>query len=177
MIDGTATATGLPAGEFDVVMMRHVLFHLGAAIPDAVAHAASLLRPGASLYLVDTSADRTREGTSGFDPDAVDLGERYIAFQRERGCDVTVGSRLSQIITDAGLELVFEETTYNMIPGQVLASGAGPMVAAIPAMLAAGVATDQDVERWRAGIARTAAIPGLTMSIPQFIAVGKRRNS
>jgi ubiquinone/menaquinone biosynthesis C-methylase UbiE len=173
VIDGTATATGLPAGDFDVVMVRHVLHHLGSAVSEAVAHAASLLRPGGSLYLVDTPADMIREGTADFDPDAVDFGEAYLAFQRQRGSDVTVGLRLGQLITDAGLGVVSEVTTDSVVPGHLLASH-GPMVEAIPAMLAAGAATDADAVRWRAGLARTAATPGVTLSVRQFIAVGKR---
>jgi len=173
VIDGTATATGLPAGAFDVVMVRHVLHHLGSAVPDAVGHAASLLRPGGCLYLVDTPADLIREGAPGFDPDAVDFGAAYVAFQRQRGSDVTVGLRLGQLITDAGLDVVSEATTDSVVPGHLLASH-GPMVEAIPAMLAAGAATEADVARWRAGLARTAATPGVTLSVRQFGAVGRR---
>jgi ubiquinone/menaquinone biosynthesis C-methylase UbiE len=173
VIDGTAIATGLPADNFDVVMVRHVLHHLGSAVPDAVAHAASLLRCGGCVYLVDTPADLIREGTAGFDPDAVDFGEAYVAFQRQRGSDVTVGLRLGQLITDAGLDVVSEVTTDSVVPGHLLASH-GPMLEAIPAMLAAGAATEVDVARWRAGLARTAAAPGVTLSVRQFIAVGRR---
>jgi SAM-dependent methyltransferase len=172
VIDGTATAPGLTADDFDVVMVRHVLHHLGSAVPDAVAHAASLLRPGGCLYLVDTPADLIRDGAAGFDPDAVEFGEAYVAFQRQRGSDVTVGLRLGQLITDAGLDVVSEVTTDSVVPGHLLASH-GPMVEAIPAMLAAGAATDADVARWRAGLARTAATPGVTLSVRQFIAVGR----
>ncbi len=173
VIDGTATATGLPEGDFDVVMVRHVLHHLGSAVPEAVAHAASLLRPGGCLYLVDTPAGQIREGAAGFDPDAIDFGEAYVAFQRQRGSDVTVGLRLGQLIADAGLDRVLEETIDSVVPGHLLASH-GPMVEAIPAMLAAGAATDADVARWRAGLARTAATPGVTLSVAQFIVVGRR---
>jgi ubiquinone/menaquinone biosynthesis C-methylase UbiE len=172
VIDGTATATGLPAADFDVVMVRHVLHHLGSAVPEAVSHAASLLRPGGRLYLVDTPADQIREGTAGFDPDAVEFGEAYLAFQRQRGSDVTVGLRLGQLLTDAGLDVVCVVTTDSVVPGHLLASH-GPMVEAIPAMLAAGAATDADVARWRAGLARTAATPWATLSVRQFIAVGR----
>ena len=173
VIDGTSTATGLPAGEFDVVMIRHVLHHLGSAVPDAVAHAASLLRRGGCLYLVDTPAGLIREGAAGFDPDAIDFGEAYVAFQLRRGSDVTVGLRLGHLLADAGLDLVLEEATDSVVPGHLLASH-GPMVEAIPAMLAAGAATAANVARWRAGLARTAATPGVTLSVPQFIAVGRR---
>src|ERR1019366_6475166 len=97
----------------------------------------------------------------------------YVAFQRQRGSDVTVGLRLGQLIADAGLDRVLEETIDSVVPGHLLASH-GPMVEAIPAMLAAGAATDADVARWRAGLARTAATPGVTLSVAQFIVVGRR---
>ena len=76
-------------------------------------------------------------------------------------------------LADAGLGVVSEVTTDSVVPGHLLASH-GPMVEAIPAMLAAGAATDADAVRWRAGLARTAATPGVTLSIRQFIAVGRR---
>lgn len=50
---GTATASGLEPGTFDVVVMRHVLAHNGGREQEIVDHLASLLKPGGCLYLVD----------------------------------------------------------------------------------------------------------------------------
>ena len=173
VIDGHGTATGLPAGAFDAVMVRHVLFHTGSAAPDVVRHCASLLRDGGHLYLVDTDAEAIRVSLADPDPDAVELRARYREFQRSRGCDIGIGPRLGSLLLDAGLEITERAAWFNIIPGELLALG-GPLVAAIPAMIAAGAATADDEARWRAGVQRMAAAPGAAMFMPLFVAVGRK---
>ncbi len=173
VVNGTATATGLPQAGFDAVMIRHVLFHLGSNAPAALRHCASLLRPDGHMYLVDVDLRERGLLTSGVDADVEELSERYLKFQEDRGCDVTIGSRLDQLLEDAGLEVIEKETLSTVVPGERLVSG-GPMGAAIPVMIDAGVATAADEERWRAGLSRFASRPGASVTVSVDVAVGRR---
>ena len=147
---GDATATGLDAASVDVVMMRHVLAHNGGREQAIVDHLATLLRPGGCLYLVDVDgrAMRTRPPM----PDLEDLSDRYWGFQAGRGNDVAVGLRLGELVTEAGLELVEHRGWYDIFvapPGL-----RPPSWAARDAMVAAGHATQADVDRWSAAFER-----------------------
>ena len=173
VIEGTGSMTGLPESSYDAVMIRHVLFHLGTGAPAVVRHCAGLLRPGGHLYLVDTDAEAMALGMADPDPDALELRNRYREFQRNRGCDVSIGPRLGPLLLDVGLEITERAAWYNVIPAAVFSTG-GPLAAAIPAMLDAGIASPRDVERWRAGLKRVAAAPGAVLFAPHFVAVGRR---
>lgn len=173
VLAGTGTASTLSEGRFDTVMVRHVLFHVGAAAPAVVRHCASLLRPGGHLYLVDTHADAICLALTEPESDVADLAARYREFQHGRGCDVGIGPRLGPLLLSVGLELTERVAYYQVVPGELLRMG-GPLVAAIPAMMAAGAATVDDEERWRAGLRRVASIPGAALFVPLFIAVGGR---
>jgi len=173
VIEGTGAATGLEPASFDVVMIRHVLFHAGAGAPDILRHCATLLRPGGHLYVVDTDATASRLGIPDPDPDAFELWNLYWQFQADRGCNITIGPLLGPMLVDAGLEIADRAGWYNVVPGEVLMLG-GPIVAAIPALRAAGRATDDDEARWRAGIQRVAATPGAAVFTSLFVAVGRK---
>src|SRR5206468_12871357 len=57
---GDAYESGVDHGSVDVVMIRHVLAHNGGLEEEMVAHAASLVRPGGSVYLVDADLTAMR---------------------------------------------------------------------------------------------------------------------
>ena len=78
-----ATATGLEPGSADVVMLRHVLAHIGGHEQAIVDHLATLIRPGGSVYLVD--GDQSGFRILDIDPDLDDLMARYVQFHRNRG--------------------------------------------------------------------------------------------
>ncbi|MDX5564987.1 methyltransferase domain-containing protein [Streptomyces sp. ID05-04B] len=61
---GFADATELPAGTFDLVMLRHVLAHNGGREQAIVDHLATLVRPGGVVYLADVDMDATDLGGS-----------------------------------------------------------------------------------------------------------------
>ncbi len=63
--------------------------------------------------------------------------------------------------------------TYNIGSGERLAAG-GPFGAAIPAMVAAGVATAEDEERWREGLRNLAGTANAAVFMTVFVAVGHR---
>jgi SAM-dependent methyltransferase len=140
-----AEATGLAAGSFDVVMLRHVLAHNGGREQAIVDHLAALARPDGIVYVVDV--DLTATKLYPVPADLVDLGERYVRFHRQLGNNPEIGLGLRQLLTTAGLEMVDYTGRYAIIPGEP--GMRPPSWAARDAMMAAGLADQQDVERWR----------------------------
>ncbi|HYO34653.1 MAG TPA: methyltransferase domain-containing protein [Geodermatophilus sp.] len=169
LLAGTATDTGIPPRSVDVVVMRHVLAHNGPDEQRIVDHLAGLVRPGGSVYLVDVdgTAFRVLDG----DPDLEDLDDAYQELHRRRGNDLRTGLRLAQLLTRAGLPVVLHEGRYTIArppPGV-----RPPSWAARDALVAEGLATDDDVRRWAAAFARTdAAAERPTYFAPVFVALG-----
>ena len=169
--EGRADATGLEAGSLDVVMLRHVLAHNGGAEDVIVAHLATLLRPGGCLYLVDADLTAIRVIPEAEHPDLVELQERYLAFRAASGDDNTAGLRLAERVVRAGLELVEFRGRYvirGVSPGL-----RSPAWAAREAMVAAGMATAEDLRRWDRAFQATARRPA-TFFAPMFTAIGRR---
>jgi SAM-dependent methyltransferase len=173
VVDGTGTASGLDEGVWDAVMVRHVLFHVGAQASDLVAHAAALVRPGGHVYLVDTDL-----GAARLEPDdegAFEIFRRYDAFQRARGNDPGIGPRLHVLLAGAGLVVTAVDASFAVIPAQVLAaSGGGAATAAQHAMMAAGALTEDEVEHFARAREVAFANPLAQAFLPQFVAVGRR---
>lgn len=172
VVEGDGTATTLDPGTYDVVMIRHVLFHVGDAVHAFLEHAASLLRPGGHLYVVDVDATALR--ASVVDADYEEQALRYLEFQRTRGNNVDIGPHLGPLVAGAGLALVEHEGLVQKVPGQFLATGGGPMVAARREMVAAGTMTEADFPRYDAALQRVAALPHAAIFFPNYIAVGRR---
>lgn len=168
---GAADDTGLDRGAWDVVVMRHVLAHNGGREQAIVQHLASLVRPGGCVYLVDVEMTAVRMLNA--EPDAVDLQQRYIEFHQAKGNDPQVGLRLGMLLAGAGLEVVQHSGSYTVLsapPGM-----RPPSWAARDAMVAAGQATEQDVQRWEAALARSDAAPERPLLfMPTFSATGRR---
>ena len=171
VVAGVGTATTLEAGTYDVVMIRHVLFHVGDAVQAVLDHAVTLLRPGGHLYTVDV--DLTARRLSVDDADFDEQAQRYVDFQRNRGNNVDIGPRLGPLLAGAGLELQEHEGFVQNVPGALLASG-GPMVAARHEMLAAGVITADDARRYDAAAERVATTPHAMLFISEYRAVGRK---
>jgi SAM-dependent methyltransferase len=167
---GRAERTGLPAGGFDVVMLRHVLAHNGGHEPEIVAHLASLLRPGGTLYLADTFAP----GIAAVPdlPVLTEINERYRAFHAARGNDLRPGPQLAGWLRGAGLEVLDFRGRYQIIPAP---PGLRPPAwAARDAMLAAGIVTTADLDRWDRAITDLDAAPARpTLFMPLFTAIGR----
>jgi SAM-dependent methyltransferase len=170
---GRAEETGLAAGSLDVVMLRHVLAHNGGAEDTIVAHLAALLRPGGCLYLVDADLTAIRVIPEAEHPDLVDLQERYLAFRAARGDDNAAGLRLAERLVRAGLELVEFHGRY--VIREVSPRLRSPAWAAREAMVAAGMATAEDLRRWDQAFEATARRPP-TFFAPMLTAIGRRPN-
>ncbi|MDQ2790005.1 MAG: hypothetical protein DLM60_13150 [Pseudonocardiales bacterium] len=169
---GQAEATGLPAGAYDVAMLRHVLAHNGGHEQAIVDHLATLVRSGGCVYLVDVEATMTRIRPPV--PELTELRERYFAFHTAQGNDMQVGLRLAELLRTAGLDVLEHRGRIQMItpqPGQ-----RGPAWAARESMVAAGFATTEDLLRW--GKAYTERDTGQcqpTYFLVRFVAIGRRR--
>lgn len=172
VVAGVGTATGLEPGTYDVVMIRHVLFHVADAAQTVIEHAVTLLRPGGHLYTVD--ADLTAYRLSIEDADVDEQAQRYVDFQRKRGNNVDIGPRLGPLLAAAGLELREHEGVIQKLPGEFLATGGGPMVAARREMLADGTITEDDARRYDDALERLAAIPHAAIFLPAYLAVGRK---
>jgi ubiquinone/menaquinone biosynthesis C-methylase UbiE len=166
---GKADDTGLPPGEFDAVMMRHVLAHNGAREQQIVDHLATLLKPGGHVYLVDI------HGAAMYlrpeDPDITELSDAYVQFHAAQGNDLKTGLRLDQLVRAAGLELVDYRGWYNIVHGT--GNMRPPAWAARDAMIAAGVIRREDLDRYEAALDRMGAQEP-TIFAPVFGAVGRR---
>jgi SAM-dependent methyltransferase len=164
-----ATDTGLAAGSVDVVVMRHVLAHNGPDEQRIVDHVAGLVRPGGHVFLVDI--DGTAVRMLDEDPDLDDLDTKYLALHRRRGNDLQTGLRLGRLLTRAGLTVVLHAGSYDILsapPGM-----RPPSWAAREAMLAEGVASPEDVQRWEDAFTRMdTAERRPTAFLPQFVAIG-----
>jgi SAM-dependent methyltransferase len=168
---GRAEDTGLGAESQDVVMMRHVLAHNGGREDQIVAHLASRLAPGGSLYVVD--ADVTGATLTPADPDIADLGDRYVAWHAWRGNDMRAGPHLAGRLRAAGLHV---DVDHSMSVTTALGDGVRPPAwAARAALRDAGQATDQDIARWSSAFQRIEASQiRYEGTIPLYVAIGRK---
>ncbi|WP_210587029.1 methyltransferase domain-containing protein [Streptomyces sp. GESEQ-35] len=168
---GSADATGLDEGTFDLVMLRHVLAHNGGQEQAIVDHLATLARPGGAVYLADIDASSFR--LRGAPPEYEEMDDRYRELHRRRGNDLTVGTRLDELLTGAGLEVVAFEGHINVIappPGM-----RGPVWAARDTLVAEGLATPDDIARWDDAFRRAEHdVSGRRFFAANFVAVGRR---
>jgi SAM-dependent methyltransferase len=142
---GLAEDSGLPTGSFDCAVLRLVLIHNGGREQAIVDHAASLVRPGGTVLLIDLDSTMIRYVPPSTAPIA-ELHERYQAYQRGRGNDPAVGLRLPELLESAGLDV--ETFRTACAPRRRTSGERGPSWAARHAMVDDGVATPEDLERW-----------------------------
>ena len=168
---GRADATGLVPGGYDVVMCRHVLAHNGGREAAIVAHLASLATAGGCVYLVD--ADVTALRFTAGEPDLEDLDERYRELHRARGNDLSVGLRLGDLLTGAGLAVeryACRAPVFRVPPGM-----RPPSWAARAELAAAGLAAGADIKRWEDAFARLDSAERRPWLFPAyFVAIGRR---
>jgi len=166
---GKADATGLAPESVDTVMMRHVLAHNGPTEQAIVDHLATLVKPGGHAYLVDISGAMFYMKPE--DPDVDELNEAYRTFHAQQGNDLNTGTRLDDLLIAAGMEVVLYRGWFNIVKpkGQMRP----PSWAARDAMIAAGVISAADLDRYEAGLERVLS-QGSTIFAPLFGAVGRR---
>jgi ubiquinone/menaquinone biosynthesis C-methylase UbiE len=142
---GSATATGLPRGVFDLVYCRFLLCHLtnpGAAVEEM----ASLLKPGGVLACEDfiASTIATYPETRAY----VRLLEIYPIMDAKRGVDSNAGAKLHRYFQGAGFrnpEIALKQPAF--LRGEEKRFWELTLREAIPAIVEAGVARRQDLEQ------------------------------
>jgi ubiquinone/menaquinone biosynthesis C-methylase UbiE len=149
--EGLATDSGLPAGEWDAVMLRHVLIHNGPRVPAILAHVRELLKPGGHAVLDETDATAIRYERD-IEPEVHDLEHRYWEMLSRGGNDIRLGPRLGAHAEDAGFEVVERRGRFDYIP--LLPSVRPPSWAGRQAILDAGLCTEDDIARWEAVLRR-----------------------
>lgn len=166
-----ADATGVAPGSVDVAMIRHVLAHNGGRESAIVDHAATLVRPGGCVYLIDVDASAVRIRPS--DPDIDDLGDRYRQWHSQQGNDLSVGLRLDELVAGAGMEVVEFNGRYDIFAAPPGARTPG--WAAREALVASGLATPDDVARWDSAFVRADSMQERPrVFAPMFCAIGRR---
>jgi SAM-dependent methyltransferase len=135
-----------PAGEtFDVVYVRFLLTHL----PDpagAVANLTAQLAPGGVLIVEDI--DFTGHFCRPEHPAFWRYVEWYCAAVRARGCDPDIGPRVPGLLIEAGLHDVGLHVVQPAgFTGEVTLIGPITLEAIADAVLAAGLATVEELEQ------------------------------
>lgn len=168
---GSATDSGLELGTYDTVVCRHVLAHNGGRERAIVEHLAALARPGGAVLMVDVDGVASRIFPQ--DPDLDDLMERYHELHRVKGNDLVIGIKLGWLLERAGLTLTAFRSNavlLRMPPGL-----RPPSWAARDAMVAAGLADADDLDRWKRAIGRLDQLEQRPWAhLVTFVAVGHR---
>jgi ubiquinone/menaquinone biosynthesis C-methylase UbiE len=168
---GRAEDSGLAAGAFDAVMVRHVLAHNGSTAQAIVRHLARSVRVGGSVLLVDV--DMTAMRLRPEEESISSLMDSYAQFQVQRGAALRVGLHLDELLEGAGLEVVAYQGVADVM---TLPPGVrGPGWAAREAMVASGVVTQEQVAGWgRRFDELESSGAKITVFAPRYLAVGRR---
>jgi SAM-dependent methyltransferase len=168
---GGAEDTGLPAGSYDTVVLRHVLAHNGGREEAITSHLATLVRPGGWVYVLDI--DISGAGPQPDYPVLAELEERYRAFHLARGNDLLVGLRLESLLRAAGLVDVRGRRWKSIV--HIPPGIRPPAWAAVPAMLAAGFVSAEDVKRFDTALSEIDTAPKRPrLAVPLCAAFGRR---
>jgi len=160
--------TGLAAGSFDVAFMRNVLVHNGPSLNVVLRHAAALLRPGG--HLLAAEPDVTGLLIPDTAPQEQDLEQRWITMMRKRGNDPALGRRLAAVLAQAGFHVDAVQERVDE-----LAVDRSPAWTARQALLAQGLATEADIQRWESAISHRLGTTGkLTVQLPLYCVVAAR---
>jgi ubiquinone/menaquinone biosynthesis C-methylase UbiE len=171
----SATDTGLSRDAFDLVFCRFVLMHL-ARPGDAIREMRALLRPGGILVCED--GDFTRPFCEPPSAAFERCFELYRAIGERRGLDFRLGPRLYRLFLDAGFESpevalaqpVFLRGDAKRLPEWTLVESA-------PALVEAGLATREEIDRIAAELKAIAEDETTLFGMAQMTQVWARRLS
>ena len=171
---GSAYEPALPEDAFDVVFCRLVLCHLKEP-GKAVAQMAKLLRRGGRLVLVDMDLRDT------FTMPACDFYQAYIdevviPYQTEIGVDYSVGLKLHELMSDAGLKtesVMADQPIFRDGPEKHLWEKTWTV--ALQRAAPAGIVTMERGQEMIAGMEKHTANPDVWVAVAKmFVAVGRK---
>jgi SAM-dependent methyltransferase len=156
IVHAGAQHTGLEPASFDVVFIRNLLVHNGPATGAILGHTRGLLRPGGHLLCVEPDITGLR-----FPERAAaerELEQRWIEMMRSMGNDPGLGAegRLAGLISAAGF--ILDSAVHRVDSLEVERS---PAWTARQMMVDKGFATNADIARWDAAIAKRLRDVGL----------------
>jgi ubiquinone/menaquinone biosynthesis C-methylase UbiE len=170
--EGLATDSGLPTGEWDAVMMRHVLIHNGPRVATILGHVRALLKPGGHVVLDETDATCIRYERP-LEPEIADMEDRYWQMLEGKGNDIGIGAHLPAHAEDAGFQVVERRGRFDHIP--MVPTVRPPSWAGRQAVLDAGFCTADDIARWDAALRRREqAGGGNHVVVPNFTVLARR---
>jgi ubiquinone/menaquinone biosynthesis C-methylase UbiE len=140
---GSATATGLPRGAFDLVYCRFLLCHLTDPVA-AIREMSSLLKPGGVVVCEDFIAATIR--TYPDTPVYARLREIYPQLDAKRGVDSDIGERLHEHFRAAGLsgvEIAMKQPAF--LRGEEKRFWELTLREAIPSIVDAGIARPDEL--------------------------------
>ncbi|MBN0044004.1 methyltransferase domain-containing protein [Streptomyces actuosus] len=145
-----------PAESFDLVHARLVLVH----VPDrerALAHMVEVLRPGGRLLLED--ADPSLQPLACPDEHGPEqqlanrLRHGFRTLLADSGADLSYGRRLPRLLREAGLQRVEADAYFPLASAACVALESAAIRQVRGRLVAAGLATDGDVDRHLSNIA------------------------
>lgn len=170
---GDAGDTGLPREHFDVVYCRFLLCHL--AEPErALAEMRALLKPGGVLV-----ADDVDVASIFADPPSPDIDrmrDLMLAVGRSRGVDYCLGIRLHRLFRLRGLadpQVRIDQPVYST--GEAKRFWEYTVLEAVPAMLAAGLTTQAEIDRLSVEWASLAHDPDVIVGQARKVTVFARK--
>lgn len=172
IVEGNAVATGLPTGEWDAAMMRHVLIHNGAQVPAILDHVRDLLKPGGHAVLNETDGNGIRYPFHPL-PEAVEMERRWWGMLADQGNNIEIGAHVGDLAEEAGFQVLARRGRYDIFP--LVPEMRPPSWAARDHMLAAGACTEADIERWdRALTAFAEQGAGGFIHLPNFTVLARK---
>ncbi|MEO8602676.1 MAG: methyltransferase domain-containing protein [bacterium] len=161
------------AAEFDVVFARFLLTHLGDSAA-AVRHMIERLRPGGVAIVedIDFRGHFCHPELAAFQR----YVELYTQVVRRRGADPDIGPRLPELLLDAGCEAVGVQVVQPAgIDGEVKRIAAITMENIADALLAAELASQEEIDAIIGALFAAAADGRTLMSLPRIVQAWGRR--
>ncbi len=167
IVQADATATGLPPGTVDVVMIRNVLMHNGPRLDQIFAHVRDLLAPGGALLSVEATEDDIRFSEPTVEEK--ELEDSWIKMMRSQGNDPNIGRALVDLVGAHGFSVIATRTHIDQVTVE-----RSPAWTARDMIVEKGFATGEDVRRWGASIDQRLQTAGpLRAEVPFTVVVAR----
>jgi SAM-dependent methyltransferase len=167
---GDAFTCDLDSERLDAAHLRLLLIHLGSRVNELLAVVRSLVCPGGHVVLTDV--DGPSCGLSETIPELEELMQAWLTMMSGRGNDVRIGIHLPALAVAAGFEIIDFRGAMTVIPPS--ASFRLPHWEARAAIVADGVASQADVDRWEPTVTEFVTARTAYFSLPMYTLVARR---